>query len=167
LALLGVVLLAGPGATAARSTAAAGRRSQKRELQQGAEGHKAFQDKLKELQQQQDPQQVELRLQVGWGLEPTQRECKQAKPAARHAKASTPPASLPQAQSGLARAQELALHDLAGGHPGFDAAAAASSPVGQALANMAAAGQDVRKLLPQLAPLLQYKHHLPAQDLER
>jgi hypothetical protein len=75
--------------------------------------------------------------------------------------------TLLQAQSGMARAQELVLRDLAGGQAGFDAAAAASSPVGQALANLAAAGQDVKKLLPQMAPLLHYKHHLPTQDLER
>jgi hypothetical protein len=35
------------------------------------------------------------------------------------------------------------------------------------VANLAAAGQDVSKLLPQMAQVLQYKHHLPAQDLER
>ena len=74
-----------------------------------------------------------------------------------------------QAQSGLARSLEQPLRDLlAGGQPGFDAAAAASSPVGQALANLVLAGQKLSPpLLPQLLPLLRYKHHLPAQDLER
>jgi hypothetical protein len=49
----------------------------------------------------------------------------------------------------------------------FDSAAAATGPVGQMLANMAAAGQDVWKLRSQLAPVLAYRHSLPAWDLLR
>jgi hypothetical protein len=49
----------------------------------------------------------------------------------------------------------------------FDRAAAATSPVGQLLANLAAAGQDVRALERKLGTVLSWKHNLPVPDLVR